>query len=48
VPLAARDGRCRVVFTITPTAVPAEVVPGSADDRVLGTHFFAFEYVKPR
>lgn len=48
VPLVSRDGRCTVRFRVAPTAVPAEVVPGSEDDRVLGTHFYAFEYVAPR
>ena len=48
VPLASRDGRCTVAFAIAPTAVPAEVVPGSGDDRVLGTHFYSFDYLPPR
>ena len=31
---------CRVVYTVTPTAVPSEVTAGeSPDDRELGAHF---------
>ena len=48
VPLAPRAGEdeCRVVFTVTPTAVPSEVTGGeSEDDRVLGAHFNGFRYV---
>ena len=43
------DGRgtCTVRFAVTPTAVPAEAIPGSTDDRVLGVHFDAFAY-EPR
>jgi 4-amino-4-deoxy-L-arabinose transferase-like glycosyltransferase len=51
VPLAPLPGRdeCRVVFRVSPTAVPAEVSPGlSADDRVLGAHFDRFVYLPPR
>jgi hypothetical protein len=51
VPLAPAGGSgvCRVVFEVSPTAVPAEVSPGaSADHRVLGAHFHRFEYVPPR
>jgi glycosyltransferase involved in cell wall biosynthesis len=42
VPLRARDGVCRAVFTVTPTAVP-----GGADTRVLGAHFLKFRYTAP-
>jgi hypothetical protein len=36
---------CRVVYTVTPTAVPAEVTGGeSADPRELGAHFNRFVY----
>ena len=35
---------CVVRFRVSPTAVPAEVLPGNADDRVLGAHFNAFAY----
>jgi hypothetical protein len=45
VPLApARDGTCRVVFTVSPTAVPHDVDPQSKDRRVLGAHFNRFVY----
>jgi hypothetical protein len=42
VPLHARNGVCRAVFTVTPTAVP-----GPADPRVLGVHFLEFRYAAP-
>jgi glycosyltransferase involved in cell wall biosynthesis len=42
VPLRPRNGVCRVVFTVTPTAVP-----GGADRRVLGAHFLTFLYNAP-
>ena len=36
---------CRVLYTVSPTAVPAEVIPGSnTDDRVLGAHFNRWVY----
>jgi hypothetical protein len=35
---------CRVIYTVSPTAVPSEVVDGSTDDRVLGAHFNRFVY----
>ncbi len=35
---------CRVVYTVTPTAVPSEIIDGSNDDRVLGAHFNRFVY----
>jgi hypothetical protein len=35
---------CRVVYTVSPTAVPAEILDGSTDDRVLGAHFNRFAY----
>ena len=41
-PLHPRNGVCRVVFTVTPTAIP-----GPADPRVLGVHFLAFRYTAP-
>jgi hypothetical protein len=47
VPLAppAGEDECRVVFTVTPTAVPSEVTGGeNSDDRVLGAHFNRFRY----
>jgi glycosyltransferase involved in cell wall biosynthesis len=48
VPLHRRpDGTCRVVFRVSPTAVPAHVVPGSRDTRVLGAHFTSFRASTP-
>jgi len=47
VPLRPRDGVCRVVFAVTPTAVPADVLPESDDRRVLGAHFLSFRYAAP-
>jgi hypothetical protein len=47
VPLAPARGRgaCRVVFTVTPTAVPVRATGGAnIDDRVLGAHFDRFTY----
>jgi dolichyl-phosphate-mannose-protein mannosyltransferase len=35
---------CRVVYTVSPTAVPSEVVDGSTDHRELGAHFNLFLY----
>ncbi len=40
--LHPRNGVCRAVFTVTPTAVP-----GPADPRVLGVHFLQFRYAAP-
>ncbi len=40
---------CRVVYTVSPTAVPAEVSGGSnPDERVLGAHFNRFVYKPAR
>lgn len=40
-----KTGECRVVFTVTPTAVPSEVTGGESDDhRVLGAHFDRFRF----
>jgi hypothetical protein len=47
VPLEPVDGKCVVRFTVTPTRVPAEVVPGSGDDRELGVHFDQFVHAQP-
>jgi Dolichyl-phosphate-mannose-protein mannosyltransferase len=44
VPLPTGRDTCVVRFRVTPTAVPAEVLPGSTDRRVLGAHFNAFAY----
>jgi hypothetical protein len=38
---------CTVRFDIAPTRVPADVVPGSSDDRELGVHFDEFVHVQP-
>jgi hypothetical protein len=48
VPLEPRDGRCVVRFDVSPTAVPADELPGSEDTRRLGTHFVGFAYERPR
>jgi hypothetical protein len=48
VPLSRMPGtqQCRATFTVTPTAVPAEVTDGeNPDPRVLGAHFDRFRYV---
>jgi hypothetical protein len=42
------NGVCRVEYTVTPTAVPADVVPGNTDERELGTHFEAFVFEPAR
>jgi hypothetical protein len=48
VPLRPRaDGTCRVVFRVSPTAVPARVEPGNADVRRLGVHFTSFRVAGP-
>ena len=47
VPLRPRNGVCRVVFNVTPTAVPALVERGSGDGRVLGARFAQFSYRAP-
>ena len=44
VPVEAKDGICEVRFTVTPTRVPAEELPGFTDTRRLGTHFVGFLY----
>jgi hypothetical protein len=47
VPIAPAPGEtdCRVVYTVSPTAVPAEVTPDSnPDPRELGAHFNRFLY----
>jgi hypothetical protein len=41
-------GTCVVRFSVSPTAVPADVLPDSADQRVLGAHFNAFAYEAAR
>ncbi len=47
VPLEAEDGRCIVRFTVSPTRVPADVIPGNTDDRELGAHFDSFVQEEP-
>jgi len=47
VPLHPQQGVCRIVFRVTPTAVPALGPGGSSDLRVLGVHFLAFGYTAP-
>jgi hypothetical protein len=42
VPLHPSNGICRVIFTVSPTAVP-----GPSDPRVLGVHFLEFRYAAP-
>jgi Dolichyl-phosphate-mannose-protein mannosyltransferase len=47
IPLSPARGQeeCRVVFTVTPTAIPARVTGGeSPDERVLGAHFHHFRF----
>jgi hypothetical protein len=47
-PLTPRDGTCVVDFSVSPTAVPAEVTLGrNPDTRVLGVHFDRFDYTAP-
>jgi len=46
-PLAPRNGVCRVRFTVSPTAIPALVHPGSGDGRRLGARFVQFAYRAP-
>jgi 4-amino-4-deoxy-L-arabinose transferase-like glycosyltransferase len=47
-PLVPHTGHCVVRFSVSPTAVPAEVEPGSIDTRRLGTHFVTFTYERPQ
>jgi 4-amino-4-deoxy-L-arabinose transferase-like glycosyltransferase len=47
IPLNRGSDTCVVRFTVSPTAVPADVIPGNTDDRVLGAHFNAFDYAPP-
>jgi 4-amino-4-deoxy-L-arabinose transferase-like glycosyltransferase len=46
VPVSPAPGttECRVVYTVSPTAVPSEVINGSTDHRELGAHFNRFTY----
>ncbi len=47
VPLERGRETCVVRFRVTPTAVPAEVLPDSTDRRELGAHFNVFDYRPP-
>jgi hypothetical protein len=47
VPLDPAGGRCTVRFTVTPTLVPADVIPGNNDERRLGAHFDSFVHEEP-
>ncbi len=40
-------GTCRANFTVSPTEIPASVVAGDSDTRVLGARFLAFRYTAP-
>ena len=44
VPLEPRRSTCAVSFAVSPTAVPAQVQPGSTDVRELGMHFLGFRH----
>jgi hypothetical protein len=44
VPLPRHAGICAVNFLVSPTAVPAEVIPGNRDTRTLGIRFLGFDY----
>ena len=48
VPLEPAGRRCRVRFTVTPTLVPAEVIPGNTDDRGARGHFDSFVHLEPK
>jgi len=47
VPLKPSGGVCHVTFTVSRTAVPALVEPGSTDARRLGARFVQFSYRAP-
>jgi hypothetical protein len=44
VPLPRHEGVCAVNFIVTPTAVPAQAIPGLGDTRTLGIRFLRFDY----
>jgi hypothetical protein len=44
VPLPRHAGVCAVNFLVSPTAVPAQVIPGNRDTRTLGIKFLGFDY----
>lgn len=45
IPVRGDEGACTVDVEITPTAVPADVIPGSVDTRSLGLRFYTATYV---
>ena len=47
VPLEPSGNTCEVRFAVSPTLVPAEVLPGSKDRRELGVHFDSFFHEQP-
>ena len=47
VPLEPSGDTCEVRFAVSPTLVPAEVLPGSKDRRKLGVHFDSFFHEPP-
>jgi hypothetical protein len=47
VPLPRHTPVCAVNFIVTPTAAPAQAVPGNGDTRTLGIRFLGFDY-RPR
>lgn len=44
VPVTPAGDTCVVRFSVSPTRVPAEVIPGATDERRLGVHFDAFAF----
>jgi len=47
VPLVSTRRVCAVAFSVTPTLIPAEVLPGATDERALGVHFDSFVHEEP-
>jgi hypothetical protein len=48
VPVRVQKGTCIVDFDVTPTQVPADVLPGNTDTRELGAHFDSIRYRPPK
>jgi glycosyltransferase involved in cell wall biosynthesis len=49
IPLAPRDGVCRVVFRVSPTRIPANIPQLKLNDpRRLGLHFDRIQYAPPK
>ncbi|MGZ4400150.1 MAG: glycosyltransferase family 39 protein [Gaiellaceae bacterium] len=46
-PLHPVAGSCSIELSVTPTAVPARVLPGSQDERSLGVRVLSYRYVAP-